>query len=217
MKLLIVDDHVLFREGLAAIIRSETDIELVGLAGSVKEAVAVARDTRPDIIMMDFYMQDGTGADAAQQILSEQPDCKIIFLSFSEDDENLITAIRSGAKGYLLKTIGPKKLLASIRSVDQGEAALSSSMTVRLMEELARTRNSSTTPDGRLNKLSEREREVLILLASGASNQEIAEKLVLSENTVKHHIHSIYEKLEVGNRREAIVFAREHGLSPNNN
>ncbi len=216
MKLAIVDDHVLFREGLAAIIRAEAGFELVGLAGSVQEALALARETQPDIILMDFYMQDGTGVDATRLILNEHPDCKIIFLTISEDDESLVTAIRSGAKGYLLKTVSPKNLIASIRSVYQGEAALSGRMTARLMDELARSNDRPSAIAGRLKKLSERELEVLTLMASGDSNQDISKKLFLSENTVKHHIHSIYEKLEVKDRREAIHLARKYGLGPDN-
>ena len=212
MKLLIVDDHTLFREGLAAIIRVESDIELIGLAGSVQEASALARQSSPDIILMDFHLPDGTGADAARQILKEYPDCKIIFLTISEDDDSLFSAIRSGAKGYLLKTVDPKKLLASIRSVYQGEAVLSNHMMARLMEEMTRSPVSSAPQDSRLKKLSQREIEVLTMLASGASNQEISQRLYLSENTVKHHIHSIYEKLELNSRSEAVRFAREHGL-----
>lgn len=216
MKLAIVDDHVLFREGLAAIIRAETDIDLVGLAGSVQEAVTLARETHPEVILMDFNIQDGTGADAAAQILSEQPDCKIIFLTIYDDDYSLFTAIRSGAKGYLLKSIAPYNLLASIRSVYQGEVELSRGMTARLMEELGRTKDHPPVTNDKLDKLSEREREVLTLLVSGANNQEISNSLYLSENTVKHHIHSIYAKLEVSDRREAIRFAREHGLGSDN-
>lgn len=216
MKLLIVDDHTLFREGLAAIMRVEADIELIGLAGSVQEAAAIAHQTRPDIILMDFNLPDGTGVEATRQILKEHPDCKIIFLTISEDDESLFGAIRSGAKGYLLKTVDPKKLLESIRSVYQGEAVLSNHMMARLMDEMARNQASPSLLDDRLKKLSQRELEVLIMLASGASNQEISQRLYLSENTVKHHIHSIYEKLELNNRRDAIRFAREHGLGPEN-
>jgi DNA-binding NarL/FixJ family response regulator len=216
MKLAIVDDHVLFREGLAAIIGAEAGIELVGLAGSVQEAVALAREAHPEIILMDFNLQDGTGVDATRQILSEQPDCKIVFLTIYEDDESLFEAIRSGAKGFLLKSMRPQKLLAAIRSVGAGEAALSRTMTARLMDELARTKDQPKLPDASLQKLSAREREVFSLLAGGANNQEIAQHLFLSENTVKHHIHSVYEKLGLSDRRDAIRFAREHGIGLEN-
>jgi two-component system nitrate/nitrite response regulator NarL len=209
MKIIIVDDHVLFREGLAAIIRSETDIEIMGQAGSVQEAIELVKTLRPDLVLMDFGLPDGTGADATRAILMEYPQCKIVFLTMSEEDEHLFAAIRSGAKGYLLKNMRPSKLISTLRSVQQGESALSRSMTLRLMEELARTKESSATADLTLTR---REMEVLRELASGVSNQEIAQHLFISENTVKYHVHSILEKLNLSDRRDAAVYAREHGL-----
>ena len=209
MKIIIVDDHVLFREGLAAIIRSETDIEIIGQAGSVQEAIELVKTLKPDLILMDFGLPDGTGADATRAILKEYPQCKIIFLTMSEEDEHLFAAIRSGAKGYLLKNMRPSKLISTLRSVQQGESALSRSMTLRLMEELARTKESPRTGDPTLTR---REMEVLRELASGVSNQEIAQHLFISENTVKYHVHSILEKLNLSDRRDAAIYAREHGL-----
>jgi DNA-binding NarL/FixJ family response regulator len=212
MRILIVDDHVLFREGLAAITRSEPDIEIVGFAGSVKEAVESAHLLRPDIILMDFGMPDGTGADATKRILSEYPECRIIFLTMSDEDEDLFAAIRSGAKGYILKNIHPSKLVAALRSVYRGESAISRTMTLRLMEELARSDVPTRPRDPKLAKLTPRELDVLRDMATGMTNQEIATHLFLSENTVKYHVHSILDKLELPDRREASQFAREHGL-----
>ena len=209
MKIVIVDDHVLFREGLAAIIRSESDIEILGQAGSVQEAVATVRALKPDMVLMDFGLPDGTGAEATRMILEEHPGCKIVFLTMSEEDEDLFVAIRSGAKGYLLKNMRPSKLISSLRSVQQGESAISRSMTLRLMEELARTRE---TPREQEPTLTRREIEVLRELASGFSNLEIAARLFISENTVKYHVHSILEKLNLSDRRDASAYAREHGL-----
>jgi DNA-binding NarL/FixJ family response regulator len=209
MKIIVVDDHVLFREGLAAIIRSETDIEIIGQAGSVQEAIELVKILKPDLVLMDFGLPDGTGADATRAILKEYPQCKIVFLTMSEEDEHLFAAIRSGAKGYLLKNMRPSKLISTLRSVQQGESALSRSMTLRLMEELARTKASSPTADPTLTR---REMEVLRELASGVSNQEIAQHLFISENTVKYHVHSILEKLNLSDRRDAAIYAREHGL-----
>jgi DNA-binding NarL/FixJ family response regulator len=209
MRLVIVDDHVLFREGLAAIIRSEPDIEIVGQAGTVQEAIELARESKPDMILMDFGLPDGTGVDATQAILNAHPACKVIFLTMSEEDEDLFAAIRSGAKGYLLKNMRPSKLVSSLRAVQQGESALSRSMTLRLMEELARTKKPPRAGDVTLTR---RELEVLQELALGKSNQEIAEKLVISENTVKYHVHSILEKLHLSDRRDVAAYAREHSL-----
>ncbi|MFT3891904.1 MAG: response regulator transcription factor [Anaerolineales bacterium] len=212
IRILIVDDHVLFREGLAAVIRGEPDIEVVGFAGSVKEAVEKALPLKPDIILMDFAMPDGTGAEATRQILRVNPDCRIIFLTMSDQDEDLFAAIRSGAKGYILKNIHPSKLVASLRSVQQGESAISRTMTLRLMEELARSDVPTRPRDPLLAKLTPRELDVLRDVATGMTNQEIATKLFLSENTVKYHVHSILDKLGFADRREASQFARERGL-----
>jgi DNA-binding NarL/FixJ family response regulator len=193
-------------------IRSEPDIEIAGLAGTVREAVEMARLVKPDIILMDFGLPDGTGVDATRLILGEQPQCKIIFLTVYEDDESLFAGIRIGAKGYLLKNIRPAKLVAALRSVQQGESALSRAMTLRLMEELSRTKSPEHPKDGSLAKLTAREVDVLRELASGLTNQEIAGHLYLSENTVKSHIHSILEKLGLADRKAAASYAREHGL-----
>ena len=125
IKLVIVDDHTLFREGLASIIQLEPDIEVSGLAGTVQEAVDIVRSLKPDMVLMDFTLPDGNGAEATRLVLNEHPDCKIIFLTMSDSDENLFAAIRSGAKGYLIKNMSPAKLVATIRSVQRGESALS--------------------------------------------------------------------------------------------
>jgi DNA-binding NarL/FixJ family response regulator len=209
MKIIVVDDHVLFREGLAAIVRSERDLEIVGQAGTVQEAIEMVRALKPDLVLMDFTLPDGTGADATKAILIEHPACKIVFLTMSEEDEHLFAAIRSGAKGYLLKNMHPSKLVSTLRSVQKGESALSRSMTLRLMEELARTKEPPQAGDPTLTR---RELEVLRELASGLSNQEIAERLFISENTVKYHVHSILDKLDLSDRRDATLYAREHGL-----
>jgi DNA-binding NarL/FixJ family response regulator len=211
MKIIIVDDHVLFREGLAAIVRSEPGIEVIGQAGTVQEAIEVVLALKPDLVLMDFGLPDGNGADATRAILKEHPACKIIFLTMSEEDENLFAAIRSGAKGYLLKNMHPAKLISTLRSVQKGESAISRSMTLRLMEELARTKEPQRSGEGDPT-LTRRELEVLRELAAGLSNQEIAKRLFISENTVKYHVHSILEKLNLPDRRDAAIYAREHRL-----
>ena len=209
MRITIIDDHVLFREGLASMIRSEPDIEITGMAGTVREAVELARTVRPDIILMDFGLPDGTGDEAARMILGKYPECKIVFLTMSDEDEDLFAAIRSGARGYLLKDMHPQKLVAALRSVQRGEGALSRSMTVRVMEELSRTKKPEYPADITLTK---REIDVLRAIAAGLSNLEIADRLFITENTVKYHVHSILEKLSLSDRKEAAMYAREHGL-----
>jgi len=212
MRIIIVDDHVLFREGLAAIVREEADIEVVGLVGTVQEAVEAALALKPDIVLMDFSLPDGSGADATRKIIQEYPGCKVVFMTMSEKDEDLLAAIRSGAVGYLLKNMTPSKLVAALRSVQQGESALSRSMTLQLMKELSRTKEPEPSGDPALGKLTQREKDVLAELAAGKSNQEIARQLFISENTVKYHVHSILEKLNLRDRKEAARFAREHGV-----
>lgn len=209
MKLLIVDDHILFREGLAAIIRPERDFEIAGMAGSVKEAVEIAALTKPDLVLMDFALPDGNGADATRLILNAHPTCKIVFLTMSDEDENLLDAIRSGAKGYLLKNMQPQKLVVALRSVQKGESALSRSMTMRLMEEFSRTKKPEHLQE---STLTHREMDVLRAIVAGLSNQEIAKHLFISENTVKYHVHSILGKLGLTDRKELAIYGREHGL-----
>jgi DNA-binding NarL/FixJ family response regulator len=211
MRIIIVDDHVLFREGLAAIIRSEPEIVVVGMAGSVTEAVRLVEQERPDLVLMDFGLPDGTGVDATQAILKIFSDCKIIFLTMAEDDASLIAAIRSGAKGYLLKNMRPANLVSALWNVYNGESALSPSMTLRVMQELTHT-HTLTISDPGLDRLTQREKEVLQEIGAGFSNQEIADHLFLSENTIKHHLHSIFEKLQVTDRKTAAAYARQHGL-----
>lgn len=212
MRIMIVDDHNLFREGLAAIIRQEPDIEVVGMVGTVQEAVEAVRQLRPDIVLMDFILPDGTGADATRQIVQDDSDCKIVFMTMSDKDEDLLAAIRSGAVGYLMKNISPSKLVAALRSVQKGESALSRSMTLRLMKEFSQTQAPEPSLDPALGKLTPREKDVLAELATGKSNLEIAHQLFISENTVKYHVHSILDKLNLPDRKEAARFARQHGL-----
>ena len=212
MRIIIVDDHILFREGLAAIIRQAADIEVVGLVGTVQEAVDSVRMLTPDIVLMDFSLPDGTGAEATRKIIQDYPGCKIVFMTMSDKEEDLLAAIRSGAVGYLMKNMTPSKLVAALRSVQQGESALSRSMTLQLMKELARTKQPEHTGDPALGRLTPREQEVLAELAAGKSNQEIARQLYISENTVKYHVHSILEKFNLRDRIEVARFAKEHGV-----
>ena len=210
IRLVIVDDHTLFREGLASIIQSEPDIEISGLAGSVLESLEVVRKTQPDLILMDFSLPDGTGADATQMILDEFPDSIIIFLTVSENDDNLLAAIRSGAKGYLIKNMSPSKLVNALRSVIQGEAALSRKMTRTLIERIANkdTPIGADQMDPGLRQLTSRE------MVKDATNKEIAQTLGISVYTVKNHISNILSKLGLANRREAASLARKFNIGP---
>jgi two-component system, NarL family, nitrate/nitrite response regulator NarL len=212
-KILIVDDHVLFREGLISAFRSAPDFEVVGEAGGVYEGLQLVRQLIPDIVLMDFNLPDGTGLDATRVITEEFPQIKIVFLTIYETDENLLAAIRLGASGFLLKNIASVNLITSLRALNRDEMALSRKLSSRVIK--AFSQNSMT--DGKSKEeiernLSTRELGILRELESGASNQEIAQRLFISENTVKHHIGSILEKLGVENRRQAALLARQNGI-----
>jgi two-component system nitrate/nitrite response regulator NarL len=211
---LVIDDHVLFRDGLISLFQSTTDFRVVDQAGTVSEGIEKAFHHRPDIILMDFSLPDGTGLDATRVILDEIPECKIVFLTVFETDENLLKAIRLGAKGYMLKNISSSSLLASLRALAKGEIAMSRKMMSRVVE-FSRAMPVPASDD-LLAKLSPRELDILAALQDGASNTQIARQLYLSENTVKHHIHSILEKLGVENRRQAGVVAKQLGLKKSN-
>jgi two-component system NarL family response regulator len=210
--ILIVDDHVLFREGLVSLFRSQPDFHVLGEAGSVHEAIEAARRLRPDVVLMDFSLPDGTGLEATQAILADKPDTKIVFLTMHEEDDRLFAAIRSGAKGYLLKNLPVAKLLASLRGLERGEAALSRTMTGRILSAFTQSQSNRTGTSPALEQLTERECEVLREVVRGGTNREIAQRLFISENTVKNHIHNILEKLNLSNRRELIRFVERHGL-----
>jgi DNA-binding NarL/FixJ family response regulator len=212
IRLIIVDDHNLFREGLAAIIGQEADIEIIALVGTVHEAVDAVRTLKPDIVLMDFSLPDGTGVDATRKIMQEYPRCKVVFMTMSDREEDMLAAIRSGAVGYLMKNMTPSKLVSALRAVQQGESALSRSMTLRVMEELSRSKEPEKSGDPALGKLTQREKEILAELAANKSNQEIASQLYISANTVKYHVHSILDKLNLKDRKEAGRFAKEHGV-----
>jgi DNA-binding NarL/FixJ family response regulator len=211
-KILVVDDHVLFREGLISLLNAQPDFCVVGEAGSVREAIAIAHELAPDIILMDFSLPDGNGAEAAESILAGRPEIKIVFLTLHETDEVLFTSIRSGAKGYLLKNLTASMLLESLRGMSRGEAPISRTMTTRILEKFSREKASHQKLDSALEQLTPREIQVLKEIASGATNSEIASHLFISINTVKNHIHNILEKLGLKDRRELAAFARQHGV-----
>lgn len=206
-RVLIVDDHALFREGLASVLQNSARYEVIDQAGSVEEGVKKALKLRPDIILMDFSLPDGTGLDATTAILEGYPACKIVFLTIYETDENLLAAIRSGAKGYVLKNITGPSLIASLDALAQGELAISRKMMSRALE--ASSASVRLPTDSNPKRLSRREMEILQELEKGASNLEIARQLYLSENTVKHHVHSILSKLGAESRGQLIQSARK--------
>jgi DNA-binding NarL/FixJ family response regulator len=202
LSILVVDDQVLFRQGLVGLLASRPEFTIAGEAGTVAEAVAQARTVSPDVILMDFSLPDGTGLDATRAILEFQPAIKIVFLTVDEADETLFAAVRAGAKGYLLKNTRVEKLLAYLRGLQRDEPAFEPRMTGRILEEFSRSRPTPSRGDA-LDQLSEREQQVLAAIVAGASNSEIAARLVISENTVKNHVRHILDKLGLASRREA--------------
>jgi DNA-binding NarL/FixJ family response regulator len=212
MRVLVVDDHILFQEGIASLINKQPDLTVVGGAGSVKEAIAQSCLLKPDVVLMDFTLPDGTGLEATRAILAERPFTKIVFLTVHEDDERLFQAIRCGAKGYLLKNTPVTQLLDYLRGLAQGEAALPPSAVSRILEEFANSSNHVESEPEILGKLTTRQLEVLHELKHGATNKEIAENLVISEQTVKNHISHILAVLNFHSRHEAASFARRYNL-----
>ncbi|MCL7452913.1 MAG: response regulator transcription factor [Anaerolineae bacterium] len=216
MRILLVDDHVLFREGVESLLAAQPDLDVIGEAGSVAEAIALARQFQPELILMDFVLPDGTGLDATTAILADLPQVQIVFLTFHDDDERLFAALRAGAKGYLLKNVSSAELLAKLRGVRDGQAALTPDKVTRVLDEFARQAPAPAQPEAVTEELTPREREVLAELATGASNHEIAVRLVISVSTVKKHVTSILDKLNVPNRREAarLVSGRQEFNKP---
>jgi len=211
-KLVIIDDHVLFREGLATIVGSEDDLDVIGQGGSAEEAINLSKKLRPDIILIDLDMPGG-GLNAARSISSEVPDTKIVILTASEEDENLINALKIGAKAYILKGVAARELLRILRMVIDGENYVPPALAASMLLEM---NMSKTHPkkevDNPINSLTNREKEILEGLAQGLSNKEIGQKLFLSEKTVKHYITIILQKLQVRNRVEAALLAQKQEL-----
>lgn len=207
----LVDDHALFRDGLATILRAEADIEVVGEGGTAEEAVRLARELLPEIILLDIDMPGG-GLEAARIIAEECPVTKIVVLTASEQDDHLLAALKIGARAFILKGVAARELLRILRAVAVGESyvppALAASLLLELHEPEA---HAHKTPDSPIDALTEREREILENLAKGMSNKEIGEKLFLSEKTVKHYMTNILQKLQVRNRVEAALLAQRSG------
>jgi DNA-binding NarL/FixJ family response regulator len=208
IRVLVVDDHALFRRGLQMVLEQEEDIEVVGEAGDGAEAVERAADSMPDIVLMDVRMPKRGGIDACTAIKDAVPSAKIIMLTISDEEADLYDAIKAGASGYLLKEISIEEVAAAIRAVNEGQSLISPSMASKLLTEFAsmikRTDDRQQVPTPRL---TDREMEVLKLVAKGLNNRDIAKQLFISENTVKNHIRNILEKLQLHSRMEAVVYA----------
>lgn len=212
IRVLLADDHALFREGLASLLRAESGFEVVGQVQNGQEAIEKAKELMPDIILMDVYMPVLTGIEATRQIKENLPYVKIVMLSASEEEQVLFEAIKSGAQGYLLKEIDVKELFEMLHGVVRGEAPISRSTAGKILGELVRQSHREPEDGSSPEKLSPREREVLEHLTEGATNKQIAVTLGISENTVKNHLKNILEKLHLRNRVEAVTYAFREGL-----
>jgi DNA-binding NarL/FixJ family response regulator len=209
-RVLIVDDHALFRQGVCSTIEPEEDFEVVGEAGDGTEALTKARELKPDLILMDIHMPHCSGLEAVSAIRGELPNVRIVMLTVHGEDENLFEAIRRGAGGFLSKNVRAKTLLDALRGMMRGEAAISKRMAGKILKEFARL--AELEAGNIASQLTLREREVLQKISEGLSNQEIALSLYISENTVKAHVSNILRKLHLQSRSQAAAYARRWGL-----
>lgn len=210
IRVLIADDHPVYRDGLRGLVHRATDLALAGEASTGAEAVALAGRERPDIVLMDLRMPEMSGIEATARIVTADPSIGVLILSMSEDDESLFAAMRAGARGYIPKDADSDELLRAIRAAAVGEVIFGASMARRLKQWFARP-HAAAAPDP-FPELTDREDEVLELIAQGRSNAIIGQRLGISDKTVRNHVANIFNKLQVADRSEAIVRAREAGL-----
>ena len=210
LRVLIADDHPLFRDGLRAMFESEPDIELVGEAATGHEAVALATRLLPDVALMDIQMPDLDGIEATRRVIAASPKTRVLVVTMFEDDESVLAAMRAGARGYVVKGMRSADAIRAIRAVAEGEAIFSPAIAGRLVSLLADARQRARPQV--FPELTERERQTLDLIAQGHKNAAIAERLHLSPKTVRNYVTSIFDKLELADRSQAIVRAREAGL-----
>jgi DNA-binding NarL/FixJ family response regulator len=213
IRVAVVDDQALVRGGFAMILRIHEDIEVVAEAGTGVEAIAMAREHRPDVILMDIRMPDMDGLEATFKILAESDwNVRVLILTTFDPDEYVYEALRAGASGFVLKDIPPDQLASAVRTVADGGALLAPSITRRLIGQFTQRLTVNATASRRLDRLTEREREVMIAVARGSSNSEIAQELFIGSATVKTHISGILTKLGLRDRTQIVIFAYESGL-----
>jgi NarL family two-component system response regulator LiaR len=209
IRVLVADDHAIVRKGIRALLATELDIEVVGEAENGREAVTEAEKLRPDVILMDLVMPEMDGIEAIRRITAHQPEARILVLTSFAADDKVFPAIKAGALGYLLKDSGPEELVQAIHQVYLGESSLHPTVARKLLQELSRPSERPPTTE----PLTEREVEVLRLVARGQSNQEIADQLVISEATVRTHVSNILSKLQLASRTQAALHALREGLA----
>jgi len=211
--ILIVDDHTLFRSGIKLALQRQEGFEVVGEAGDGLEGIKRAKQLKPDVVLLDLHMPGTSGLEALRVMVEEVPETQVIMLTVSEDAEDLLDTLRAGARGYLLKNIDTEFLLESIQRAARGESVMSPQIAHKLADSLrAAPKNNVAVEEVNPNKLSPREREIIVMLAHGSSNKEMAHVLNLSESTIKIHVQGILRKLKIAKRVQAAVYAVEHGL-----
>ncbi|NPV55715.1 MAG: response regulator transcription factor [Anaerolineae bacterium] len=214
IRILLVDDQVLFREALRTLISEQTDFVVVGEAGNGEEAVNMISLLKPSIILMDLRMPIMGGVEATRKIRQDYPDCKVIMLTTFDDDELVFDGLKAGAIGYLLKDVSSEKLFEAIHTANEGQYVLHPSITGKVVEEFSRLRQDKPTKNQAIifEQLSPREIEILELVAKGSSNKEIADYLYIAEGTVKNHMRNILSKLDARDRMQAVIKAKEAGI-----
>jgi DNA-binding NarL/FixJ family response regulator len=212
VRVLVVDDDKLMRAGLRAVFSSDDQIEVVGEAGDGRAAIDSAKRLSPDVILMDVRMPEMDGITATREVLQSSPDARVVIVTTFEEDDYVFGALAAGASGFLLKRTGPEELIDAIKTVAAGDALLSPSVTRRVIERMARDGHIEEPDQRRLEELTDRERQVLELLAAGYTNAEIAGQLVIEESTVKTHVKRVLMKLNLRDRVQAVIFAYETGL-----
>lgn len=209
IRILIVDDHAIVRKGIRALLATERDLQVVGEVGDGAEAVAQAQTLRPDVILMDLVMPKMDGIEATRQITAKQPGTRVLVLTSFAADDKVFPAIKAGAIGYLLKDSGPDELVQAIHQVHRGEPSLEPSIARKVLTEMSGGPQKPLTTD----PLTERELEILRLIAQGCNNKEIAEKLVIAEMTVRTHVSNVLSKLHLASRTQAALYALKEGLA----
>jgi DNA-binding NarL/FixJ family response regulator len=216
IRILLVDDQTLIRQGIRLLLAGEPDLQVVGEAANGLEALACLDALKPDVILMDVRMPEMDGVTATRAVVARYPACSVIILTTFDDDETIFEGLRAGARGYLLKDINADEMTAAIRTVASGGALIQPSITRKVLAEFTRLAtpqlHSSAKPQPLVEPLTDREMEVLKLLAEGLSNREIAERLIITEGTVKNHVSNLIAKLNVRDRTQAILKAQEFGL-----
>ena len=210
-RLLIVDDHELVRHGLMALLKRREDFLVVAEAGTVTESIEQARRHQPDIVIMDVHLPDGSGVEACRAIRAELPDTRVVMFTSDPDEEAVLSSIVAGASGYLLKQIGGRDLVAALETVGRGGSLLDPAVTDRVLERIRRIASGATESD-EISQLTSQERKILLLVAEGKTNKEIAGEIFLSDKTVKNYVSSILAKLNLERRAQAAAFVAKHRI-----